>query len=255
MATFDLTGRTVMVAGASSGIGAQFAVKLAQAGARVVLGARRTAMTGKLADELNSAGHEALAVPLDVTDEASVIAAFDAAEEAFGTVHSVIANAGTGSPGRTIGMPLAKVKQVIDTNYLGVYIVAREAARRMIASGSRDRQDGRIVIISSITSLLTDAADTAYSSSKAAINHLGQAFAREWVKQGVNVNVICPGYLLTELTDDWLASEHGEAFVASLHRKRLLPGDALDDMVLYFASDSSRHVTGSRITIDDGQSL
>jgi NAD(P)-dependent dehydrogenase (short-subunit alcohol dehydrogenase family) len=255
MATFDLTGRTVMVAGASSGIGAHFAVKLAEGGARVVLAARRTDMTGELAEKLNAEGYHALAVAMDVTDEASVIDAFDVAEAAFGTVQSVIANAGIGAPGRTTDMPLAKVRQVIETNYIGTYTVAREAARRLIASGSRERQDGRIVLISSITSLLSGAGDTAYSSSKAAVNHLGRTFAREWVTHGINVNVICPGYMLTDLTEDWLTSEQGEKYIATFRRKRLMPVDSLDDMVLYFSSDASRHVTGAQITIDDGQTL
>lgn len=255
MALFDLTGRTALVAGASSGIGAQFARKLAAAGAAVVLGARRTEMTGKIAEELNAAGHRALAVPMDVTDEASVIAAFDAAEAAFGTVHSVIANAGTAAPGRTTDMALAKVRQVLETNYIGVYTVAREAAKRMIASGSRDRQDGRILLISSITSMQSNPGDVAYSSSKAAVNHMGKTFAREWVSQGINVNVICPGYLLTELSQDWLTAESGQKFISKLRRRRLLPDDALDDMMLFFSSDASRHITGAQITIDDGQSL
>lgn len=255
MASFDLNGRTVMVAGASSGIGARFATQLAGAGARVVLGARRTDMTGKLAYEIKAAGGEALAVSMDVTDEASVIAAFDAAEAAFGPVHSVIANAGIMAPGRTTDLQLEKVRQVIETNYIGTYIVAREAARRMIASGSRERQDGRIVLISSITSMQSGAGDNAYSSSKAAVNHLGRTLAREWVTQGINVNVICPGYMMTELTEDWLSSDQGKFYIASFHRKRLLPVDALDDMLLYFASDASRHITGSQITIDDGQML
>ena len=119
MATFDLTGRTALVAGASSGIGAQFAVKLAEAGARVVLGARRTDLTGQLAERLRAEGHEALAVAMDVTDEASVVAAFDAAEAAFGTVHSIIANAGISAPGRTTDASLDKVRQIIDTNNTG----------------------------------------------------------------------------------------------------------------------------------------
>lgn len=255
MTSFNLTGRTVMVAGASSGIGVQFADRLAKAGARVVLGARRTELTGKLADELNAVGHRALAVPMDVTDEASVIAAFDAAEAAFGTVHSVIANAGIGAPGRTTDISLAKVRQVVETNYIGTYTVAREAARRMIASGSQERGDGRIVLISSITALQSGAGDTAYSSSKAAINHLGRTFAREWVAHGINVNVICPGYMLTELTEDWLGSEQGRNYIATFRRKRLLPIDALDDIMLFCASDASRHVTGSQFIIDDGQSL
>jgi NAD(P)-dependent dehydrogenase (short-subunit alcohol dehydrogenase family) len=255
MSSFDLAGRTVMIAGASSGIGAQFARALADAGAKVVLGARRTDMTAALADTLRAAGCQALAVPMDVTDEASVIAAFNAAEAAFGPIQSVIANAGTGAPGRTTDVPLAKARQVIETNYIGTYTVAREAARRMIANGSRERQDGRIVLISSITALLTGAGDTAYSSSKAAVNHLGKTLAREWVTHGINVNVICPGYMLTELTEDWLSSEQGKAYISTFRRKRLLSTDALDDMVLYFASDASRYVTGAQITIDDGQAL
>jgi NAD(P)-dependent dehydrogenase (short-subunit alcohol dehydrogenase family) len=212
-------------------------------------------MTGKLADELNQAGHSALAVAMDVTDEDSVMAAFDAAETAYGTVHSVIANAGIGAPGRTTDMPLKKVRQVVETNYIGTYTVAREAARRLIAGGSRERQDGRILLISSITALLTSAGDTAYSSSKAAVNHLGRTFAREWVTHGINVNVICPGYMMTELTEDWLNGEQGQKYVATFRRKRLMPADALDDMVLFFVSDASKHVTGAQVTIDDGQSL
>ena len=255
MATFDLTGRTVLIAGASSGLGAHFARQIAEAGGRVVLGARRTDLTARLAEELKSEGHEALAVQMDVTDEASVIAAFDAAEGAFGKIQSVIANAGMGAPGRTTETSIAKVRQLVDTNYIGTYIVAREAARRMIANGTRERQDGRIVLISSITSLMSTAGDTAYSSSKAAVNQLGRTFAREWVTHGINVNVICPGYILTDMTGEWLNSENGKAYVASFRRKRLLPGDALDDMVLYFSSDASQHVTGAQITIDDGQTL
>ncbi len=255
MATFDLTGRTALVAGASSGIGAQFAVKLAEAGARVVLGARRTDLTGQLAERLRAEGHEALAVAMDVTDEASVVAAFDAAEAAFGTVHSIIANAGISAPGRTTDASLDKVRQIIDTNYTGTYLVCREAARRLIASGARERQDGRMVLISSITAALTGAGDTAYSSSKAAVNHLGRVLAREWVNQGINVNVISPGYIMTELSEGFLTGEAGQRYIASFRRKRLLPNDALDDMVLYLSSDASVHVTGANITIDDGQSL
>ena len=255
MSSFDLTGRTALVAGASSGIGAQFAVRLAQAGARVVLGARRTDRIGALAEQLRAEGHEALAVPMDVTDEASVIAAFDAAEAAFGTVHSIIANAGTSAPGRTTDTLLEKVRQTIDTNYIGTYTVCREAARRLIASGSRERMDGRIVLISSITAALTGSGDAAYSSSKAAVNHLGRTLAREWVNQGVNVNTISPGYIMTELSEGFLSGESGKAFIAGFRRKRLMPTAALDDMMLYLASDASVHVTGANITIDDGQSL
>lgn len=255
MANFDLTGRTVLVAGASSGIGAHFAEALAEAGAAVVLGARRTDRTKSLADGLNGRGLKAHAVPMDITDEASVIAAFDAAEQAFGTVHAVICNAGTSGSGRTTEVAMDAVRQVIDTNYTGTYIVAREAAKRMIAAGSAEGGFGRILLISSITSHQNMTRDTAYASSKAAVNHLGRCMAREWVKLGINVNTICPGYIHTELTDDWIDTDYGRTFVGGFHRGRLLPESGMDEMVLFYCSDASRYVTGTVIDIDDGQSL
>lgn len=255
MAAFDLTGRSVLVAGASSGIGAHFAGALAEAGAAVVLGARRTDRTEALADDLRARGLKAMAVPMDITDEASVIAAFDRAEAGFGTIHSVVANAGTVASGRSTELPIDAVAGVIGTNYLGTYIVAREAAKRMIAAGSREKGFGRILLISSITSHQNIVSDTAYASSKAAVNHLGRCMALEWVRLGINVNTICPGYLRTELTESWIDDDYGKKFVAGFHRRRLLPEDAMDDMVLFYCSDASRYLTGTVIDIDDGQSL
>jgi NAD(P)-dependent dehydrogenase (short-subunit alcohol dehydrogenase family) len=255
MLAYDLTNRTVLVAGASSGIGAHFAQVLAEAGAKVALAARRTDKTQALADALGRRGLQAMAVTMDVLDEDSVTAGFDAVEANWGTVHSVIANAGTATIGRSTEQPLDKVRQVIDTNYLGTYVVAREAARRLIAAGSAESEAGRILFISSITSLHASSRDTAYASSKAAVNHLAQCMAREWIKLGINVNTICPGYMHTELTGDWLDQEPGRQLIDSFPRKRILPIESLDDMVLFFCSDASRHVTGAQITIDDGQSL
>jgi NAD(P)-dependent dehydrogenase (short-subunit alcohol dehydrogenase family) len=255
MAAFDLTGRTVLVAGASSGIGAHFSGALAEAGAAVVLGARRTDKTGALADELRARGLRAMAVPMDVTEEASVVAAFDQAEAGFGTIHSVIANAGTVASGKSTDLPIDAVAGVIGTNYLCTYIVAREAAKRMIAAGSRESGFGRVLLISSITSHQNISSDTAYASSKAAVNHLGRCLALEWIRLGINVNIICPGYMRTELTESWIDGDFGKKFVGGFHRKRLLPEDGLDDMVLFYCSDASRYLTGSVIDIDDGQSL
>ncbi len=111
----DLSGRTILVAGASSGIGAGFARKLGAAGARVVLGARRLDRVEALATELP----EAVGVQLDITDEASVIAAYDAAEARFGTVQGILANAGVGTGGRSTDTTVEGLKTIIDTNLLG----------------------------------------------------------------------------------------------------------------------------------------
>lgn len=251
----NLKGRTALIAGASSGIGAGFARLLASAGACVVLGARRLNRTTELANEIKNAGGQALAVPLDVTDEASVIAAYDAAEARFGTVNSVVANAGVGVGGRSTDMPYDGLRQVIDTNLVGAYLVSREGARRMIAAGSRDKEDGRIVLIGSITAMQNGTGDAAYAVTKAGLAHLGRQFAKEWVRQGINVNTLQPGWIPTEINADWFASERGKAEIEELHRRRLLDHDALNDMLLYLLSDRSRQITGSTFTIDDGQSL
>lgn len=252
---FSLQGRTVLVAGASSGFGAHFSRLFAAAGANVVLGARRTDRIAELAAEIEDGGGQALAVPLDVTDEPSVIAAYDAAEEKFGTVHSIIANAGMAASGRTTDIEADRLQALLDTNFKGVYLVAREGARRLIASGSRDREDGRIVIIGSITSRLNANGDSAYAATKAGVAHLGRNMAREWVRQGVNVNTIHPGYIPTEIQGDWYQTEGGKAQIAGFHRRRLQELDSLNAMILYLSSDASRMMTGSDIVLDDGQSL
>lgn len=249
---FDLSGRTALITGASSGLGAHFAEAFVAAGAQVVIGARRVDRVEALASRL---GDKAFPVAIDVTDEASIASAFDAAEARFGVVDTVIANAGVANGGRTVDVSPDKLRQTIDTNFTGVLLTAREGARRMIAAGSRESGRGRIVLVGSITAHVTGHGDSAYAASKAAVAHLGRNLAREWVRQGINVNVIQPGYIQTEIAGDWFESEGGAKQIAGWHRRRFMPIDVLDPQLLYFASDASAMVTGSVIDIDDGQSL
>ena len=250
--TFSLDGRIALITGASSGIGAHLARLFAQAGAKVVLGARRVERIVALADAI---GANALAVALDVTDEASIMAAFDAAQARFGVPDTVLANAGMADAGRAIDLSADQVRRVIDTNFTAVYLTAREGARRMMVAGSKQSGRGRIVLTGSITADMTGQGDSAYAASKAAVVHLGRQLAREWARQGINVNTVQPGYILTEIDADWFATEGGRAQVQTWPRKRLTPIEALNDPMLFFASDASAHVTGAHITVDDGQSL
>jgi NAD(P)-dependent dehydrogenase (short-subunit alcohol dehydrogenase family) len=249
---YALDGRIALITGASSGIGAHLARLFAGAGAKVVLGARRIDRIAALADAI---GDSALPVAMDVTDEASVIAAFDAAEAHFGTPDTVLANAGMAQAGRAIDLSADQVRQVIDTNFTSVYLTAREAARRMIAAGSKATGRGRIVLTGSITAELTGQGDAAYAASKAAVAHLGRQLAREWARLGINVNTVQPGYILTEIDAEWFETAGGKAQIATWPRRRLTPITALDDPMLFFASDASAYVTGAQITVDDGQSL
>lgn len=252
---YDLSGRICLITGCSAGLGAHFARVLAQAGAKVVAGARRKERIEALADEIRAAGGHAIAVSLDVTDEASVARAFDEAEKAFGLVDTIIANAGISSPGRATEVKLEAVQGVLDTNVLGVFLTAREGARRIIAAGGKDHGQGRIVLIGSIAADVTALGEAMYSASKAAVAHMGRNLAREWVRQGVNVNVIQPGYILTEMAKDWFETEKGKQQIAGFQRRRLQPIESLTDPILYLCSDAAAATTGAVFTIDDGQSL
>jgi len=248
----SLAGRTALITGASSGFGAHFARLFVREGARVVIGARRIEKVAALADEL---GDAALAVTMDVTDEASIIAAYETAEATFGSVDTVVANAGIAKAGRSTDLAASDIAAVVDTNFTGLYLTVREGAKRMIAAGIKESERGRVLLIGSITAELTGNGETAYAAIKAGVAHLGRQFAREWVRQGINVNTIQPGYIDTEIQGDWFNTAAGQAHMRSFHRRRLTPITALDAPVVFLCSDASRHVTGATITIDDGQVL
>jgi NAD(P)-dependent dehydrogenase (short-subunit alcohol dehydrogenase family) len=253
--SFDLSGRTALITGASSGLGRHFAEVLAASGARVVIVARRPAPLDELANAITARGGQALAVTMDTTDEPSVLAAYDAAEQHFGTIDTIIANAGTNLPGSSLGLSVEDFDTVVAINLRGTFLTVREGARRLIAAGSAERAHGRIVIISSITAQRAFAGVPAYSATKAAISQFGKVCARDWARKGVNVNVLTPGYMRTEMNAEMWESEFGRRQLASFPRNRIMDSDVLDPMLLFLCSDASAQVTGSEFIIDDGQSL
>lgn len=252
---FDLTGRTTLVTGASSGLGERFARILAASGANVVLAARRVERLEMVQREIAETGGHAIAVEMDVADERSTVAAYDAAEAAFGPVDTVVANAGVNQEGSALELGVNAFDQLFAVNVRGVFLTVREGARRMIAAGSQESARGRIVIISSVTARHVSPGLAPYSASKAAVLQLGKVLARDWANKGINVNMICPGYILTDINGDWFATEGGRKHLRKFPRRRLMEADALDAMLLYLASDASAQVTGSVFTIDDGQTL
>jgi len=253
--TFDLSGRIALVTGASSGFGAHWARLLAAAGAKVVIGARRVEKLEALAQDIRADGGEVLVVALDVTDPAATVAAYDAAEAAYGTVDTIIANAGVATEKPSLEVDAAEFDAVVGTNLKGVFLIVTEGARRLIASGSAEKGHGRVVIVGSITSRKLYSGMAPYSASKAGVGHMARVFAREWARKGINVNVIHPGYFATEMTAETFAGSAGEYLLKSFPRRRLGPITDMDVPLLFFASDLSKHVTGSELTIDDGQSL
>lgn len=253
--SFDLSGRTALVTGASSGLGARFARILAAAGARVALAARRADRLEALAREIREAGGAAAAIAMDVTDERSVIAGYEAAQRALGPVDTVFANAGMNNRALAAEITVEDWDEVMAVNVRGVFLTAREGARRMMTAGSRESGRGRIVLIASIGATKVLPGLTAYCTSKAAVAMMGRSLAREWANRGINVNVMCPGYALTELNAGWFSEDGGKAQIASFPRRRLMDVEDFGAMALYLASDASRAITGSIFTLDDGQTL
>lgn len=245
----DLTGRCALVTGASSGLGAHFSSVLARAGARVALAARRADRLEALVSDIAAAGGDACATPMEVTSQASVVSGFDAAESALGPIDTVIVNAGVslGGPSTTYGVE--DFDAVFAVNVRGAFLTAREGARRMIERGA----DGRITFIASIGGLSPLPGLCAYSASKAAVIMMGRSLAKEWINKGVNVNVICPGYIQTELNSEWFASERGQRQIAGFPRQQLMEASSLDHHLLLLSGAASKNITGSVFKVDDGQ--
>lgn len=240
-----------MVTGASSGFGSHFAPLLAQAGARVVLAARRTNLIQQEADAIIANGGEAVAVTMDVVDSASIAAAFDEAEAAFGTVDVVVNNAGITVPKLLVQLSDDDWNSVIDTNLTGLALVTREAAQRLIGANT----PGSIVNISSILSERVQKALTNYAASKAGVVQFTKAAALELAQHGIRVNAICPGYFQTPLNREWFKTDEGQALIKRIPQRRTGELRELDGPLLLLASEAGSLMTGTAITVDGGHVL
>jgi NAD(P)-dependent dehydrogenase (short-subunit alcohol dehydrogenase family) len=246
--SFRLDGRTALVAGASSGLGAHFAQTLAAAGATVALVARRVDRLQSLVATLRDAGHTALALPMDVTQSASVRAAFDTLAAQGRTVDLVVNNAGVAVSRPLLDQTEADFDGVLETNLKGAWLVAQEAARRLVAAG----RPGAIVNIASITGERVAGGVAPYAASKAALLQLTRAMALELAASNIRVNALAPGYVATELNRDFLASPAGQRLMARIPQKRFGEPSDLDGALLLLASDAGRFMTGSVVAVDGG---
>ena len=247
----DLRGKTAFVTGATSGLGRHFAKVLAGAGAAVALSGRRADRLAAVQAEIESEGGRAAAIPLDVTDASAIAPALDAAEAALGPIDILVNNAGLSVLGFSVEISAADFDKVMATNLRAPFLLATEVGRRMIAAG----REGRIINIASIGAYRVLPGVTPYCISKAGVAMMTQCLAREWARKNINVNALCPGFIETELNDEWFACDKGKAQIETFPRKRLAKDTDLDGMLLLLASEASRAITGSLLTVDDGQSL
>ena len=251
----QLKQRVAVVTGASSGLGLHFARILAAAGASVALMARRADRLQTAVAEIGAAGGTARAFSLDVADAKAIGPALDAAQDALGPISIMINNAGVGGEGAALDIPVEVWDDTFAVNVRGVFFGAREAARRMLDNGEAGAGHARILNIASIGAHTVLPGLAAYCASKAAVTQMTRVLAREWARQDIAVNALCPGYIETELNAHWFAAEGGQRQLRGWPRRRLMDAADLDQALLMLVGPGARHITGSIITLDDGQTL
>jgi NAD(P)-dependent dehydrogenase (short-subunit alcohol dehydrogenase family) len=239
-----LTGKTAVVTGASSGLGAHFAALLAAAGARVVIVARRTERLEATAAVIRNKGGSVTALRLDVTDAASVKAAADFVAEA----DILVNNAGVVHNASALDQSEADWDSVIDTNLKGMFLVAQLVAKAMRASG----KGGSIINIASILGLRQAGTVLPYAVSKAGVIQMTKSLALELARYDIRVNALAPGYLATELNSAFWKTDAGKALIGRIPQRRLGQLSDLDGPLLLLASDASRYMTGSILAVDGG---
>ena len=245
---FDLTGEVALVTGASSGLGRRFAQVLAAHGAKVVAAARRT---DRLQD-LAASSPNIAALALDVTDTKGIPSVLDEAERAFGPLTLLVNNAGIASGGRIVNTAEGEWEQVIRTNVDSVWHLSRAFAERIIAR----KGAGAIINIASLVAGRVGLSSASYAISKAAVLHMSKAQAWEWARHGIRVNAISPGFIASEMTDDYLASTAGQEMIRRVPQRRSGQPSDLDGTLLLLASaKASGFMTGAEINVDGGHAL
>lgn len=245
---FRLDGSKALVTGASSGLGRHFALTLAQAGAEVVVAARRADKLTALVAEIEALGRRAHAVSLDVTSETSVRAAFDSIESAAGVVDVIVNNAGVTATKPVLQQTEADWDSVIDTNLKGAWLVAQEASRRLVAA----KRGGTIINVASILGERVAGGVAPYAISKAGLVQATKALALELARYDIRVNAIEPGYVITDINRDFLASEAGEKLRMRIPTRRFGEMTHLDGPLLLLASRAGAHMTGAALAVDGG---
>ena len=245
---FDVSNEVILITGASQGLGRQFARVLSAHGAAIALAARQTAKLESLEQEIKARGGRAVAVQMDVTDMASIPTAIDAAEAALGPVTVLINNAGIAVEKLAVEQTEADWDAVIGANLKGAYFTATEVARRMIAR----KQPGNIVNIASVLGFGVMKFLSPYTLSKAGIAQATKVLALELAGSNIRVNALAPGYIDTEMNHEFWATQAGEKLTKRIPQRRVGAESDLDGAILLLASNASRYMTGSVITVDGG---
>jgi NAD(P)-dependent dehydrogenase (short-subunit alcohol dehydrogenase family) len=249
---FDLSGRAAIVTGGGSGIGRQMATGLAEAGANLVLCARKAERCEEAAAEIERLGVQAFGMRCDVRDPAEVQAVVDRTKAELGRVDVLVNNAGTSWGAPAEEHPLEGWQKVIDVNLTGVFLFAQAVGRVMIDQGG-----GKIVNVASVAAFggappeLVNA--VAYNASKGGVVSFTRDLATKWARHEINVNAVAPGWFPSDMNRVLLDAQP-DAYLEHIPLRRFGGPDDLKGAVVFLASRASDFVTGQVVVVDGGQS-
>jgi gluconate 5-dehydrogenase len=247
---FDLSGKVALVTGGSRGLGLQMAEALGEMGARVAITARKRPELDEAAARLRGLGVEVATIAADLGKLEGIPALVDEVVARLGPVDVLVNNAGTtwGAPAEDY--PADAWRKVLTLNLDAMFFLSQQVARRCMIP----RRSGKIVNVASVAGLAGNPPGmqtVAYNASKGGAVNLTRALAAEWGRHGINVNVICPGFFPSKMTRGIL-SQIGEVVVAMTPLQRLGGEEDLKGVVVFLASEASRHVTGQYLAVDGG---
>ena len=246
----DLSGKVALVTGASRGIGAAIALRLASHGAAVAVNYAGSAAAAQVVvDQIVSAGGRAIALQADVSDSGAASGLVEVAIAELGGLDIVVNNAGITRDGLLMRMSDADWSAVIDTNLSGVFNVTRAATRHLMKQRS-----GSIVNITSVVGLLGNAGQVNYAAAKAGVIGLTKSVARELASRGVRVNAVAPGFIETDMTAS-LTDNVRTATLSQIALGRFGAADDVANAVAFLASDDARYITGTTLAVDGGMAF
>jgi len=249
---FDLSGRVAIVTGGSRGLGLEMAEGLAEAGAKVMICARREEWLTPALAELRGRGYTVEGMPCDVSQPDQVEAVVDMTVQTYGRLDILVNNAGITWAAPAEDMPLEKWRKVIDVNLTGTFLFSQAASRVMLKVGY-----GRIINVASIAGLIASVNGphyAAYAASKAGLMGLTRELAASWGRQGIRVNAVAPGYFHSRLADGAIAMVEPELKATSPMGRVGAEGE-LKGVVVFLAADASSYMTGQVVVVDGGWSI
>lgn len=246
----DLDGKVAVVTGAGRGIGRAISVALAEAGAHLVLAARTASQLEKTAEEVGSRGRRAVVVPTDVSNKEAVGRLMASAVESLGGLHILVNNAATMSPGPTLELSEEEWDRVMAVNLKSVFLCTQAAGRYMVK-----QRYGKIVNVASTGGEIASPMNASYHASKAAVILFTKSVAVEWIRHNVNVNAVGPGFVDTELVDQFLQKRSREDGARAVPIRRLADPREVANVVVFLASDLASYMVGEHVIVDGGLTI